>query len=88
MSLTLALACAWVVAATVVAFLPMRLQVPLGLVLLVAAAVLIVRLALETNVWLVLAAVAAVVSMFRKPLRYFMKRAIMKLAPDGEGREP
>jgi spore maturation protein SpmA len=34
------------------------------------------------------AALAAVFSMFRKPLRYLFKRIMEKVAPDGEGREP
>ena len=68
MSLSLTLAALWVLAATGVAFLPMRYQVYLGLLLLALAVPLLVFLGLEHNVWIVLAVLAAIVSMFRRPL--------------------
>lgn len=81
-------ACLWVLAATIVAFLPMRRQFAPGLVLLIAAPVLIVWLAADFNIWIGFAAAFAFVSMFRKPLHYLAKRAIEKVAPDREGRRP
>ncbi|MHC0054102.1 DUF2484 family protein [Actibacterium sp. D379-3] len=72
---SLILAALWVIAASGVAFLPMRFQYVLGLVLLVLAVPLLVLLAVQHNVWIVLAALAAIVSMFRKPLFYYLRRA-------------
>lgn len=65
----------WVLAATVVAFLPMRRQYAPGIVLLAAAPVLIVWLGWEHGWFWSLAALLAFVSMFRNPLRYFWGRA-------------
>ncbi|WP_181366412.1 DUF2484 family protein [Albidovulum aquaemixtae] len=84
----MAFACLWVVAATVVAFLPLRYQMPLGFILLASALALVAWLAVETNPWVALAAIAAVVSMFRKPLLYGIKKAKEKSAPDREGGQP
>jgi hypothetical protein len=65
----------WVLAATITAFLPMRLQMVPGIALLVAAPVLIVWLGFDFG-WLVgVAAFLAFGSMFRNPLRYFWARA-------------
>ena len=62
---------AWAVAATLVALLPMRLQYPPGILLLLAAPVLILWLgAAHGWIW-ALAALAGFVSMFRHPLRHF-----------------
>ncbi|WP_372602801.1 DUF2484 family protein [Actibacterium sp.] len=68
MTLSLILACCWVIAAAVVAFLPMRYQYAPGLALLIAAVPLLVFLAAENNPWIVLAVLAAIISMFRRPL--------------------
>lgn len=74
MSLPVALAVAWALLATAVAFLPMRLQYVPGLCLLIAAPVLIAWLWIQHG-WLAgLGALAAVVSMFRNPLRYFWRK--------------
>ncbi len=81
MTLPIVLACLWGLAATIVAFLPMRRQFAPGLALLIAAPVLIVWLGVATNVWVGLAAFAGFVSMFRNPLRYIMKRAMGKAKP-------
>lgn len=62
-------------AATATAFLPMGRQVVPGLVLLVLAPVMIVWVGVDFGVWVALAAVFAFVSMFRKPLFYFYRRA-------------
>lgn len=64
----------WVLAATVVAFLPMRRQYAPGMVLLAAAPVLVVWLGYDYGWFWSLAAVLAFVSMFRNPLRYFWRR--------------
>lgn len=69
--MTLALACiTWVVAATGVAMLPMRLQYLPGVTLLVAAPVLIAWVWLSVTWWAGALALAAFISMFRNPLRY------------------
>ena len=76
MSLPLILGCFWVLAATVTAMLPMRLQMPPGLLLLIAAPVLLVWIALVHGwVWLALG-LAAFGSMFRHPLRYLLRKAM------------
>ncbi|WP_394154023.1 DUF2484 family protein [Loktanella salsilacus] len=68
-------ACLWVPAATITAFLPMRLQMVPGIGLLIAAPALIVWLGADFG-WLIAAVgVFAFVSMFRNPLRYFWARA-------------
>ena len=75
MSLSLILAAVWVVAATFVAFLPMRFQYAPGLLLLIAAPALIIFLGLENGIWMALAGLAGFISMFRNPLIYFWRRA-------------
>lgn len=64
----------WVFASALVAMLPMRRQYLPGVILLLAAPVLIAQIALEVGLWAAVAAVLAVVSMFRNPLRYLWKR--------------
>lgn len=61
-------ACLWVLAATVTALLPMRRQYPPGLTLLVLAPVLIGWLAHDYGLWVAALALAAFLSMFRRPL--------------------
>lgn len=86
MSYTLIAACIWVVAAAITALLPMRYQIYPGLPLLLLAPVLIVAIALEHNVWLVLAAVAGFASMFRKPLLHLYRKYVRpNLASSGKG---
>lgn len=75
MSVPLALGCLWVIAATIVAFLPMRRQYAPGFALLAAAPVLIVWIGVVHGVWIGAVAVFGFVSMFRNPLIYFWKRA-------------
>lgn len=75
MSLPLLLGCLWVVAATVVAFLPMRRQYAPGIALLIAAPALIVWIGFAHGMWIAVAGLAAFVSMFRNPLRYLWRRA-------------
>lgn len=82
----LVLGSVWVVAATVVALLPMRFQILPGLALLLAAPLLIWRIGVEFG-WLpALLGLAAFVSMFRKPLRYLALRAIGRTRDEAIGR--
>ena len=74
MSLAVTLAICWVVASTLVAFLPMRLQYVPGFALLVAAPLLIAFIAVQHGLLAGLGALAAFISMFRNPLRYFWRK--------------
>lgn len=82
MNLPILFACIWVIAATAIAFLPMRWQIVPGLVLLTLVPVLIVWLYLDGQVWIAAFALLGFLSMFRRPLRYFLKRAM------GKGTQP
>lgn len=74
MSAPVTLAALWALAATCVAFLPMRRQYAPGLVLLAAAPLLIGWL-WSAHGWIAgLAALAGFLSMFRNPLRYFWRK--------------
>ncbi len=75
MSAPLIAACLWALAATVTAVLPMRLQYVPGIALLVLAPVLLGWIGAMHGLVPAFAALAAVVSMFRKPLRYFWAKA-------------
>ena len=75
MSLSLLFACFWVLASTIVALLPMRLQYAPGLTLLLAAPVLLGWIAYDHGWWISGAGALAFVSMFRHPLRYLIRRA-------------
>lgn len=67
--------CIWVLLASVTAMLPMRRQYVPGVTLLVLAPVLIGWLGYDFGwVWAA-AGLAAFVSMFRNPLKYFWARA-------------
>ena len=81
MSLSLIAACVWALAATITAFLPMRLQFPPGLVLLILAPVLLIWVGIDHGLWPALAAAAGFVSMFRRPLWYFGRRALGRPVP-------
>ena len=74
MSTSLLLACFWVLAATVTAMLPMRMQYPPGILLLILAPLLLIYIGMEHGVWVALLGLAGFVSMFRNPLRYFWKK--------------
>ena len=75
--MTLALAAiAWVLASAVVAFLPMRYQYAPGIVLLLAAPVLIYLIGHEFGYVAAGLALLAFLSMFRNPLRYFAKKLL------------
>lgn len=75
MTTSLVIGCLWVIAATIVALLPMQRQYVPGVALLIAAPVLIVWLGLDYGWFVSLLAAFAFVSMFRNPLRYFYRRA-------------
>ena len=65
----------WVLAATAVAMLPMRQQYIPGVALLIAAPSLILWIGVSVAWWAGVLALAAFVSMFRNPLRYFWAKA-------------
>lgn len=74
MSLPVLFAVLWVFAATGVAMLPMRRQFAPGVLLLAAAPVLIIWLGSQYG-WIAgLGALAAFISMFRNPLRYYWRK--------------
>ncbi|MBU2992934.1 DUF2484 family protein [Octadecabacter sp. 1_MG-2023] len=75
MSWSIAIAVAWVFAATGTALLPMRRQYVPGVMLLIMAPVLIVWLGFDFGWGWSFAALAAFVSMFRNPLKYLFARA-------------
>ena len=76
MSAALILGCLWVLAAAATAMLPMRSQMVPGLALLAAAPVLLVWIG-NAHGWLWLAiGLIAFLSMFRRPLAYFARRAL------------
>ena len=78
MSLTLILACLWVIAATLTAFLPMRRQMIPGLALLIAAPILLGFIGAQYGWLYFVAGLLAFLSMFRNPLKYLVRRAISK----------
>ena len=75
MSLSMILGCLWVLASAVVAMLPMRMQYPPGLCLLVAAPCLLAWIAIDHGWWIFAAGTFAFLSMFRHPLAYLLRRA-------------
>lgn len=76
MSPALIAAALWVIAASAVAFLPMRRQFAPGFVLLAAAPVLIIWIgAAHGWIWSVIG-LAAFISMFRRPLWYLSRKAL------------
>ncbi len=76
MSGALIAACLWAIAATVTAFLPMRLQFPPGITLLILAPVLLVWIGFDQGFWVAVIASLGFLSMFRRPLIYFGRRLI------------
>ncbi len=73
----------WVLAATLVALLPMRYQFAPGFALLLLAPVLIFRLGAEFGWLAAVAALAAFISMFRKPLVYYARKMTGRIPPEG-----
>ncbi len=79
MPLSLTLACLWVLAAALVALLPMRLQYVPGLFLLVLALPLVAFVGVELG-WVWVAVVAfAVLSMYRRPLVALARHLLSRL---------
>ncbi len=78
MSAPLIAACLWALASTIVALLPMRAQMIPGLTLLIAAPVLLVWIAMTHGALVTLGCLLAVLSLFRNPLIYFVRRALGK----------
>jgi hypothetical protein len=73
--MTLLSACIlWVFCSATVATLPMRLQYIPGVILLIAAPVLIILIGLQVGWLYSLLALAAFVSMFRNPLRFLLAK--------------
>ena len=60
----------WVFASVACAMLPMHHQYFLGVILLIAAPILIIMIGVQVSPWLAIAAVVAFLSMFRNPLRF------------------
>lgn len=76
MTLPLALGCLWVLAAAITAMLPMQRQMAPGWTLLVLAPPLLIWISwVHGWVWLGFG-VFAFVSMFRRPLIYFARKAM------------
>jgi len=75
MSLPLLFGCAWVIAASIVAMLPMRFQIAPGLALLIAAPVLLWFIARDQGWWLFGIGLFAFLSMFRRPLGALLRLA-------------
>jgi len=73
-SLSLILGCCWVLAATVVAFLPMRAQFVPGSVLLALIIPVLTFIGTEHGFWVAALGFAAFASMFRNPIRYYWRR--------------
>lgn len=68
--------CLWVLASGLVAMLPMRLQFVPGLALLAAIGPLLVWVGVDSGAWYALAGLFALLSMYRRPLRYLILRAL------------
>ena len=75
MSLSMTLGCLWVLASAVVAMLPMRMQYPPGLALLLTAPCLLAWIAFDHGWWIFAAGTFAFLSMFRHPLVYLARKA-------------
>ena len=76
MSFSLISAAIWVLAATLVAMLPMRLQWVPGVALLLAAPVLLGWMAVDHGPWWIAVGGLAFVSMYRRPLGYLARRIL------------
>lgn len=84
MTLSLTLASLWAIAATATAFLPLRMQYPPGIALLVSVPFLLGFIAWQHGPWIGLLALAAVVSMFRRPLIHLYRRGRAAIAGRGD----
>ena len=76
MSLSLISAAIWVLAATVVAMLPMRLQWVPGVALLLVAPVLLGWMAVDHGPWWIVVGGLAFLSMYRRPLGYLARKIL------------
>lgn len=85
MSGSLITACLWALAATVTALLPMRMQYPPGLTLLIAAPFLLIWIAIQHGLWIGALGGLGFVSMFRRPLWYMARRAFGLAVPPRPG---
>ena len=75
-------AAVWALAATFTAFLPMRMQFPPGIFLLLIAPVILIWIGVAVGLLWALLGLAGFVSMFRKPLIYFGRKAMGQHRPD------
>ncbi|MEM8632256.1 MAG: DUF2484 family protein [Pseudomonadota bacterium] len=74
MTLSAILCCIWVIASSLVAMLPMRLQYAPGLCLLLLAPVLLAALTYDYGVLVGVLATLGFVSMFRHPLAFLARK--------------
>ena len=82
MSLSLILGALWGLAATIVAMLPMRHQFKPGFALLLAAPFLIGFIGWQHGGWIAVLGLLAFLSMFRRPLMYFGRKALGRPVPE------
>lgn len=80
MSASVIICALWVLCATAVAFLPMRAQYVLGGALLLAAPILIGWIWHDFGWIAAVGVLAAVLSMFRKPLAHWGRKALGRVA--------
>ena len=66
----------WVIAAAITAILPMRAQMIPGLTLLIAAPLLLIWIATTHGLIWTAAGTFALLSMFRRPLNYFVRKLL------------
>lgn len=81
MSAPLILGGLWIIAAALSALLAMRHQMVPGLVLILAAPVLLAWIGREHGFWWLAFGLFAFLSMFRKPLIHFARKALGLPAP-------
>jgi hypothetical protein len=84
MSISLILASFWVLAATVVAMMPMRMQFIPGIGLLTLSVPLLGYVGWQHGGWIVLLVLLGVLSMFRRPLFYFTKKVFGRVSEVSE----
>lgn len=83
MPLSLTLAALWVLAAAIVAMVPMRFQYAPGISLLILAVPLMVFVGRDVGFVWVLAVLFAVLSMFRRPLAALLRHLTGRLRKGG-----
>ncbi|MFV2002702.1 MAG: DUF2484 family protein [Paracoccaceae bacterium] len=88
LSLSLGLASLWVVAAALVALLPMRAQFPPGIVLLALVPPLLGYIGYQHGIWITLLALLAVISMFRRPLQHLARFVLARARTGPVQKEP